>query len=144
VFSPKRVFILSAVGAAGLNALVGLTDGPAMAISGSCAATIGLSFGRSPWLVLAIGLLWGITVVADSAQFSTAVTEVADQSYVGTALTLQLATGFTLTVVTLWLVPVIRASRGWTRAFAMPAVRIAAMARLRSTPEAGRIAGGRG
>lgn len=120
----------------------------AMAVSGACAATIGLLFGGSPWLVLAVGLIWGITVVADSAQFSTAVTEVADQSYVGTALTLQLATGFTLTVVTIWLVPVVREAAGWGWAFGMlalgPAVGIASMARLHASPEAARIAGGRG
>lgn len=124
------------------------TTAVAMAISGTCALTIGLLFGRSPWLVLAVGLLWGVTVVADSAQFSTAVTEVADQSYVGTAVTLQLAVGFTLTVATIWLVPVVRDASSWGWAFAMlalgPALGIAAMLRLKSSPEAARIAGGRG
>src|SRR5204862_5558027 len=42
----------------------------AMAISGSCAATIGLLYGGDPWLVLALCLVWGISIVADSAQFS--------------------------------------------------------------------------
>jgi MFS family permease len=124
------------------------TTALAMAISGTCAITIGLAFGHSPWLVLAIGLVWGVTVVADSAQFSTAVTEVADQSYVGTAVTLQLATGFTLTVVTIWLVPVVREATSWSWAFAMlaagPALGIAAMLRLRNAPEALQMAGGRG
>jgi MFS family permease len=125
-----------------------LTTALAMAISGTCALTIGLAYGHSPWLVLAIGLVWGVTVVADSAQFSTAVTEVADQYYVGTAVTLQLATGFTLTVVTIWLVPVVRDATSWGWAFAMlaagPALGIAAMLRLRTTPEALQMAGGRG
>jgi MFS family permease len=124
------------------------TTALAMAISGTCALTIGLLFGRSPWLVLAVGLVWGITVVADSAQFSTAVTEVADQSYVGTALTLQLSVGFTLTVATIWLVPIVRDASSWGWAFAMlavgPALGIAAMLRLKSSPEAAKIAGGRG
>jgi MFS family permease len=124
------------------------TTALAMAISGTCALTIGLLFGRSPWMVLAVGLVWGITVVADSAQFSTAVTEVADQSYVGTALTLQLAVGFTLTVATIWLVPIVRDASSWGWAFAMlaagPALGIVAMLRLRRAPEAAKIAGGRG
>ena len=63
------------------------TTALAMAVSGACAALIGLTYGRSPWLVLAVGIVWGIAVIADSAQFSTMVTELADQSYVGTALT---------------------------------------------------------
>jgi nitrate/nitrite transporter NarK len=120
----------------------------AMALSGTSAATIGWLFGARPWVVLAVGLVWGVTVVADSAQFSTVVTEVADQSYVGTALTLQLAVGFTLTVATIWRVPLIRDAVGWGWAFALlalgPAGGILAMLRLRASPAAARIAGGRG
>jgi len=67
-----------------------------MAASGSCCVLVGLLFGAPAWLVLLVGLVWGFAVVADSAQFSTMVTELADQAYVGTALTLQLAVGFTL------------------------------------------------
>jgi MFS family permease len=123
------------------------TTALAMAISGSCALVIGLN-ALSAVAVLLIGLVWGFSVVADSAQFSTMVTEVADQSYVGTALTLQLAIGFTLTVLTIWLVPELREARGWYWAFAMlalgPAGGIYAMLRLLHSPEAARIAGGRG
>src|SRR4030095_14042215 len=79
----------------------------ARAISGACSLVIGAFEGAAPWLVLALGLVWGISVVADSAQFSTMVTELADPAYVGTALTLQLGIGFTLTVATIWLVPVV-------------------------------------
>jgi hypothetical protein len=61
----------------------------AMALSGLCALTIGLTFGGPPWLTFGIAILWGITVIADSAQFSTAVTELAPAAYVGTALTTQ-------------------------------------------------------
>ena len=110
----------------------------AMAISGACALTIGALLGANPWLVLGVGIVWGITVVADSAQFSTAVTEYANQSYVGTALTLQLALGFTLTVATIWLLPVVRDAAGWGAAFGMlalgPALGIVAMLRLRERP----------
>ncbi len=83
-----------------------------MAISGACSILIGFLFEAEPLLVLAVGLIWGVAVVADSAQFSTIVSEVADQSYVGTALTLQLAIGFSLTVVTIWLVPIFESSIG--------------------------------
>ena len=124
------------------------TTSAAMAISGGCALTIGLLFGRSPWLVLALGIVWGITVVADSAQFSTAVTETADPTYVATAVTIQLAVGFTLTVATIWLVPIVRDAGSWWWAMAMlaigPALGIWAMQRLQRSPEAAKIAGGRG
>jgi MFS family permease len=120
----------------------------AMVVSGACALAIGPASAGPPWLVLAIALVWGASVVADSAQFSAMVTELAEPAYVGTALTLQLAIGFTLTVATLWLVPLLRDHWGWTAAFALlapgPLVGIAAMMRLRSLPEAGRLAGGRG
>ena len=109
----------------------------AMAVSGACALSIGLFYGGPSWLVLVVGLVWGLAVVADSAQFSTLVTEHADQAYVGTALTLQLALGFTLTVATIWLVPVLRDAVGWGWAFAFlapgPALGIVAMLRLRAS-----------
>ena len=89
-----------------------------MAISGACALLIGLFLDAPAWVVLAIGLVWGFTVVADSAQFSTLVTEHADQAYVGTALTMQLALGFTLTVATIWLLPFFADAVGWRWAFA--------------------------
>ena len=129
---------------------VGRTTSAALAMVVSCACALAIGFvAHGPtWLLLAIALVWGASVVADSAQFSTMVTEMADPAYIGTALTLQLAIGFTLTVATLWLVPLLHAHWGWTAAFAMlapgPAVGIAAMLRLRSLPEARKLAGGRG
>ncbi len=111
------------------------TTAAMMVASGSCAVAIGLVAQWSAWLALAIGLVWGFTVVADSAQFSTIVTELADQAYVGTALTLQLAVGFTLTVATIWLIPVLEHDVGWKWAFAFlapgPALGTLAMLRLR-------------
>jgi MFS family permease len=119
-----------------------------MAVSGACCVLVGLLFGAPSWLVLLVGLVWGFAVVADSAQFSTMVTELADQAYVGTALTLQLALGFILTVATIWLIPVLEDAVGWRWAFAFlapgPALGVLAMLRLKSLPEAARIAGGRG
>jgi MFS family permease len=119
-----------------------------MMISGICALIIGLFINAPTWLLLLIGLVWGFAVVADSAQFSTMVTELADQAYVGTALTLQLALGFTLTVATIWLIPILEDAVGWEWAFAFlvpgPALGIVAMLRLKSSPQSARIAGGRG
>jgi MFS family permease len=119
-----------------------------MATSGACCLAVPFVFGAPVWVVVALGLLWGITVVGDSAQFSTMVTELADQAYVGTALTLQLAIGFTLTVATIWLLPLLAEDLTWRWAFAFlapgPALGCVAMTRLRRSPEAKQIAGGRG
>jgi len=121
----------------------------ALGVSGACALLAGPLAHRGPaWLLVVVTLVWGASVVADSAQFSTMLTELADPAYVGTGLTLQLGIGFTLTVATLWLVPVLREWGGWTAAFALlvpgPLIGLAAMLRLRSLPEASRLAGGRG
>jgi len=120
----------------------------AMALSGSCALVIGPARGLPAAVVLVVGLAWGFWVVADSAQFSTMVTELAPQKYVGTAVTLQLAVGFSLTVVTIWLVPVLSDHLTWTWAFAFlapgPAIGIAAMLQLMRAPEAALIGSGRG
>jgi MFS family permease len=125
-----------------------LTSAGALAISGACSIAIGSLFGKPLWAVVALGLVWGFTVVADSAQFSTMVTELADQTYVATALALQLAVGFTLTVATIWLVPLLADAVGWRFAFAFlvpgPALGVLAMIRLRRSPEAAQIAHGLG
>jgi MFS family permease len=116
-----------------------------MAISGCCALLAGLFFDHPGWL-LALCLVWGFAVVADSAQFSAAVSELTDQRYVGTALTLQTSLGFLLTVLTIHLVPPLVAWWGWEKAFlvlaAGPAVGIWAMWRLRKMPEAFKMASG--
>jgi MFS family permease len=123
------------------------TTALAMAVSGACALIIGRPVLPASF-VLGVGLLWGFSVVADSAQFSTMVTEVGEQAYVGTALTTQLAIGFTLTVATIWLVPVLRDRMGWHAALAIlaigPMLGVVAMLRLKNSPEAALIAGGRG
>jgi MFS family permease len=123
------------------------TTALAMGVSGSCALAIGALRDGPLVVVVLVALVWGFSVVADSAQFSTIVTEVCEQQYVGTAVTMQLAVGFVLTVTTIWLVPVIRDGAGWTWAFVLlvpgPVLGVVAMLRLRSLPEAAGIAGGR-
>lgn len=105
-----------------------------LAVSGTCAATVGLLLDGPLWLLVAVGLVWGYSVVGDSTQFSTLVTELADQSYVGTALTVQMALGYLLTGATIWLVPAIEQAAGWYWAFALlavgPLAGIVAMLRL--------------
>lgn len=119
----------------------------AMGISGLCALAIGLTFGGPAWLTLLVALVWGISVVADSAQFSTAVTELSPPAYVGTALTTQTCVGFALTMASIYLIPPLAEAVGWRWAFASlaagPFLGVVAMARLRALPEAARMAGGR-
>jgi predicted MFS family arabinose efflux permease len=89
----------------------------AMAVSGTCCLLSPLFF-QKPVAVLACFLfVWGAAVIADSAVFSTALTETADQRFVGTALTAQTATGFLLTVVTIHVVPSLADAVGWQYVF---------------------------
>lgn len=89
----------------------------AMAISGACALAIGPSMNVSVALVALVAVLWGISIVADSAQFSAAVTELAPAQYIGTAITLQTCLGFLLTIVTIRAVPLWVDHWGWERAY---------------------------
>jgi MFS family permease len=120
----------------------------AMAVSGTCAATVGLLFGASPWALSVVCLVWGLSIVADSAQFSASIAELSDRAYVGTMLTLQTALGFTLTLVTIHLMPAFVAALGWRWAFVPlaigPLLGVVAMAKLRADPDAVKLAGGRG
>jgi MFS family permease len=115
--------------------------------SGLCCLLAGLLFG-SPVALTALCLFWGFAVVADSAQFSAAVSELSDPRYVGSALTLQTCLGFLLTLVTIGLVPAVMEATSWRWAFVVlapgPVFGVWAMARLRRLPEAARLAGGRG
>ncbi|HEX2225682.1 MAG TPA: MFS transporter [Candidatus Binatia bacterium] len=119
----------------------------AMGLSGLCAALIGFTFGGPPGLTLALALLWGMTIIADSAQFSTAVTELSQPAYVGTALTIQTCVGFALTMVSIWIIPVVAGRVGWGWAFAVlavgPFLGVVAMSRLRALPDSLKLASGR-
>jgi len=145
------VFLVGAVScvlAGGIADRIGRTATTmlAMVASGSCAAVIGLVFDR-PGLLVAVALIWGFTIVADSAQFSTSVTELAPPAYVGTALSLQTSLGFLLTLLSTWLVPRAAEAWGWAWAFAFlapgPFLGTLAMAGLRRLPESARLAQGR-
>lgn len=119
----------------------------AMAISGSCCLVIGFLFSAHPLLLLLLAVIWGASVVADSAQFSTCVTELGDARYVGTALTIQMCVGFLLTTISIELVPHFVKLVGWRYAFMIlapgPFLGVIAMLRLRALPEAVKIAQGR-
>ena len=106
----------------------------AMLISASCALLIGHLLTAPVAILALVALIWGASIVADSAQFSASVTELAPTRYVGTAITLQTCVGFLLTIVTIRLVPVWVEWWGWERAYMPlavgPALGVVAMWRL--------------
>lgn len=119
----------------------------AMSASGICALLIGWLYSAPLFLLVPVAIIWGITVIADSAQFSASVAELAEPGSVGTLLTAHTCAGFLLTMVSIHLVPEVQALLGWPGAFTMlalgPFAGCAAMLRLRRDPEARFLAGGR-
>lgn len=118
-----------------------------MIVSGSCALLMGFLFTGPLWLFMLVAIVWGISVVGDSAQFSAAVTELADRRFVGTALSVQLGAGFALTVLAIWLTPRFAdLVGGWRWAFLLlvpgPLLGAVAMLWLRNLPESVNMAGG--
>jgi MFS family permease len=115
-----------------------------LVISGACSLIIGPLIGAHILLLLLVSIVWGLAVVADSAQFSAAVTEFASHDYVGTAVTIQTAMGFLLTMVTIRLIPQWSEAWGWKYAYMPlaigPALGIASMWRLRGLERARRAA----
>lgn len=114
-------------------------------VSGACCLLAGFLF-EYPFALTALCLVWGFAVVADSAQFSAAVSELGDPRYVGTALTVQTSLGFLLTAVTILLIPLILEAVGWRYVFLVlapgPAFGVWAMLSLRRLPEAKLLASG--
>jgi MFS family permease len=119
----------------------------AMIVSGCCALLIGATFGGPPVLTIAIGLVWGVSVIADSAQFSASVAELSDSSLRGTMLTIQTSIGFLITLVSIQAMPYVVKWLGWREAFALlaigPFLGTIAMLKLRRMPESEKLAMGR-
>lgn len=136
-------FLVIAIGAVGswIGGLVsdrkgrGVAAGGSLLLSGTMALLSPVFFGRAAWIVIPALLIWGVSVVADSAQFSVAVTEVTMDDVRGTALTLQTALGFLLTLVSIRFTPAIGDAFGWRWAFLWlalgPIVGVWAMRRFR-------------
>ncbi|MBT8486059.1 MAG: MFS transporter [Phycisphaerales bacterium] len=150
-FAGFGVIAAGAIGCVVAGALadrVGRTTiaGASLAISGACAVVAGACFDH-PVVLTVVCVMWGAAVVADSAQFSAAVTELTEPRYTGTALTVQTCLGFLLTLLTIRLVPVAVDLVGWRWVFLTlvpgPVFGIVSMVRLRRHPAARRLAGGR-
>ena len=149
-FAAVAVGALGAWGGGVLADRVGRTTvtTAAMAVSAACALGIGWLHGGPAWALVAVALVWGVAVIADSAQFSASIAELALPDAVGTLLTAQTCAGFLLTLASIQLVPLVERTLGWPGAFGMlavgPLLGCWAMQALRRDPASARLAGGRG
>ena len=108
----------------------------AMALSGSSVLAAAATFGGPVWLTFVIVMIWGLTVIPDSAQFSALVADASPSDQAGSLMTFQTALGFALTFVTVQVTPTAVEAFGWPMVLAAlslgPALGIIAMLRLRA------------
>ncbi len=108
----------------------------AMALSGSSALLTAATFGGAPWITFVIVVVWGITIIPDSAQFSALVADASPPDQAGSLMTFQTALGFALTFATVQVTPHLAETFGWPMVLAGlaigPALGIMAMIRLRN------------
>lgn len=155
ISGPGLTFAIVAIGAVGSLGAGWLADRAgrtlvtslAMTLSGSCALLSAWAWSAPALVMIVLLLIYGITVIADSAQFSAAAAELAPPDKAGSILTLQTAMGFALTLVTVQLLPVWAEHIGWRFAFwplaLGPIVGVWAMLSLRRRPESRALADGR-
>jgi MFS family permease len=89
----------------------------AMLVSGACCVAAGFVFNAPAPLRWLFAIVWGVAVVADSAQLSALVAQYSPRDHVGTALTIQTCAGFLLTMVSIRLLPVAAQAIGWQWVF---------------------------
>lgn len=102
--------VADAIGKAKLTIIV-------LCISGSAALLSAWVFAGPIWIVFAVFVLWGVSVIPDSAQFSALVADLAPAERAGSILTLQTALGFLLTIATVQLTPVVASLITWPGVF---------------------------
>ncbi len=89
----------------------------AMIVSGVCCAAAGFMFHAPAPVLYVFAMIWGVAVVADSAQLSALVAQYSPRDHVGTALTVQTCAGFLLTMVSIRLLPIAAQAIGWQWVF---------------------------
>lgn len=85
--------------------------------SAICCAASGFTFGAPLPVLIPFVVVWGVAVVADSAQLSALVAQYSPRDHVGTALTIQTCAGFLLTMVSIRLLPAAAQAIGWQWVF---------------------------
>ena len=122
------------------------------ALSGLCAWVIGWTTGL-PWAaIVALAVVYGWAIAADSAIYSTGVTEVTDRDRLGSTQAIQAFVGFMGGVVGPVMVggilDVAPESTRWTVGFSslgvVAVLAIVVLSRLRSAPRSRLLAAGRG
>lgn len=109
---PFLSFLAIAIGAAGSVAGGYLSNKMGSAkvamlsllISGTCCFLSPFSYVFPVFLFLTLLLIWGLTVVPDSPQFSTLVAQYAPEELRGTALTIYNSIGFAITTISLYVI----------------------------------------
>ena len=91
----------------------------AMIISGFSALAAALTFGGPVWLVGTVVIIWGMSVIPDSAQFSALIADYSPPDKAGSLMTLQTALGFALTILTVQLTPLVAGAIGWPLVFVL-------------------------
>ena len=82
-------------------------------ISGICCFISPFSYSFPVFLFITLLLIWGLTVVPDSPQFSTLVAQYAPEELRGTALTIYNSIGFAITTISLYVIDRIFHSAGF-------------------------------
>ncbi|MEM9063707.1 MAG: MFS transporter [Pseudomonadota bacterium] len=103
-------------------------------LSTGSALAAALAYGGPVWLMITILIIWGLTVIPDSALFSALVADAAPPERVGSLMTLQTALGFLLTAFTVQITPLAAELFGWPIVLAImgigPALGVIAMRTL--------------
>jgi predicted MFS family arabinose efflux permease len=85
----------------------------AMIISGLAGLGLTIPVALSEHFVMALALVWGFSIIADSALLSAAVANSVPRTQVGSAVSLQIALGFTATAISIPLTMVIASASTW-------------------------------
>ncbi len=125
--------------------------GVIFAASGAISFAAGWLVGAPPPLLIILGFGYGFATSADSAIYSTAVTELAPQNLIGSTQAIQSFIGFTVgaiaPIVAGGLLDIFQGTAGWGAAFGfnglLAVIGVAALLILRRLPEASNMASGK-
>ena len=125
--------------------------GVIFAASGAISFAVGWLVGAPPIVLIVLGFGYGFATSADSAIYSTAVTELAPQNLIGSTQAIQSFVGFSVgaaaPIAAGGLLDLFEGTSGWGAAFGfnglLAVVGVAALIVLRRLPEASNMASGR-